>query len=166
MVSTATTTGAAASTTTCGSSAQYELPVKDAACGVPNTTKYKSLFEQCAKPAGVLSYDHDCALYGLAVDQSVHDLTQCLYDAGVAWKDVWCYGDTNATATATSYPTATATSSKTHTTGKTSTASSSSASSTETSAAMTVQLSKSPMGLPSVVVLSTLFVSVALFGLQ
>ncbi|KAK1140658.1 hypothetical protein N8T08_009971 [Aspergillus melleus] len=166
MVSTATTTGAAASSTTCGSSAQFELPVKDAACGVPNTNKYKNFLEQCAKPAGVLPYDHDCALYGLAVDQSVQDLTDCLYDAGVAWKDVWCYGDTNATATATSFPTATATSSKTSTNSKTRTASSSSASSTETSAATTVQLSKGPMSLPSVVVLSTLLVSAALFGLQ
>ncbi|PLB53604.1 hypothetical protein P170DRAFT_420442 [Aspergillus steynii IBT 23096] len=160
MVSTATTTGPAASSTSCGSSAQYELPVKDAACGVPNTNKYKPLLEKCVQPAGVLAYNHDCAVYGLAVDQSVQDLTDCLYDAGVAWKDVWCYGDTNATATATSYPTATTTSSKTRT------ASSSSASSTETSAATSVHASKGPINLPSVVILSTLLASVALLSLQ
>ncbi|CAI7563795.1 unnamed protein product [Penicillium manginii] len=105
---TTTATGSAASTT-CGTTAQYELPVKDAACGVPNSSKYKSLIEFCAKPAGVLAYNNDCALYAPAVDQSVQKLTDCLYDAGVEWKDVWCFGSTNATATATSYPTATAT---------------------------------------------------------
>lgn len=105
---TATTTGSSTSTT-CGTSAQYELPVKDAACGVPNSSKYKGLIETCAKPAGVQAYNHDCALYAPAVDQSVQKLTDCLYDAGVDWGDVWCFGSTNATATATAYPTATAT---------------------------------------------------------
>lgn len=168
MVSTATTTGPAVSSTSCGSSAQYELPVKDAACGVPNTSKYKPLLEKCAQPAGVLTYNHDCAVYGLAVDQSVQDLTDCLYDAGVDWGDVWCYGDTNHTATATSYPTATATSFPTtsETSSSTRTSSSSSASSTETSAATTVHDYKGPINLSSVVILSILFASVAMLGLQ
>lgn len=104
----ATTTSSSASTT-CGSSAQYELPVKDAACGIPNSDKYKPYIEKCAQPAGVKAYNHDCALYAPAVDQSVQDLTDCLYKAGVKWEDVWCFGDVNSTATGTSYPTATVT---------------------------------------------------------
>ncbi|CAK38390.1 hypothetical protein CBS63078_2704 [Aspergillus niger] len=106
---TSTTTTAAASSTTCGGSGQYELPVKDAACGIPNIKNYQSLFDDCAKPAGPRSYYHDCALWAYAIDQSVQNLTDCLYKAGVAWEDVWCTGETNATATVTSYPTATAT---------------------------------------------------------
>ncbi|OJJ65779.1 hypothetical protein ASPBRDRAFT_139445 [Aspergillus brasiliensis CBS 101740] len=106
---TSTTTSATAASTTCGGSGQYELPVKDAACGVPNIKNYQTLLDNCAKPAGSRSYYHECALWAYAIDQSVQDLTDCLYKAGVAWEDVWCTGNTNATATATSYPTATAT---------------------------------------------------------
>jgi hypothetical protein len=50
-------------------------------------------------------YYHDCALWGLAVDKSIQDLIDCLYKAGVAWEDVWCEGDTSASATTTQYPT-------------------------------------------------------------
>ncbi|PYH77000.1 hypothetical protein BO82DRAFT_358643 [Aspergillus uvarum CBS 121591] len=104
---TATTTGAAATSTACGTSYQYELPVHDAACGVPNQANYSTIFDSCALPAGVKPYDNDCALYALAVGQSVQDLTDCLYKGGVAWADVWCTGDVNSTATATSFPTPT-----------------------------------------------------------
>lgn len=163
---TTTTTGTTA-TTTCGSSAQYELPVKDAACGIPNSSKYKPLLEKCAKPAGVLAYNNDCALYGLAIDQSVDKLTKCLYDAGVKWEDVWCYGATNATATATSYPTATATRSSSSTDSdsdsSTSAASSTSTSgSTRESAANALSISNGKVSIRSVLVASTLFASVVL----
>ncbi|KAE8153765.1 hypothetical protein BDV25DRAFT_168293 [Aspergillus avenaceus] len=85
---------------TCGSSAQYEIPVKDASCAVPNTDNYPKLLESCCQGAPVSKYDNDCAIYCLAAGQSVQDLTDCLYDAKVDWGDVWCFGDTNATATA------------------------------------------------------------------
>ncbi|KAJ5099906.1 hypothetical protein N7532_006907 [Penicillium argentinense] len=111
LTSTTTTTNATHSTTTsishCGGSAQYELPIKDAACGIPNTPRYKPLIETCARPASVQSYNHNCALYTPAINQTVQKLTNCLYDAGVEWEDVWCFGSTDASATATEYPTAT-----------------------------------------------------------
>ncbi|GAQ47116.1 hypothetical protein AtubIFM54640_001111 [Aspergillus tubingensis] len=128
-----TTTSAAAASITCGGSGQYELPAKDAACGVPNIKNYQSLLDNCAKPAGSRSYYHDCALWSYAIDQSVQDLTDCLYKAGVAWEDVWCTGNTNATATVTSYPTATATgTSGTKSEGASKTGSSTSSTASET----------------------------------
>ncbi|KAJ5171138.1 uncharacterized protein N7500_003921 [Penicillium coprophilum] len=166
-MSTATTTGAMATTTGCGTAAQYEIPVKDASCGVPNTDKYKGLLSKCAKPAGVTSYNDDCALYALAVDQSIQDLTDCLYGAGVAWKDVWCHGETNATATATSYPTA----SETETASKTSADKTSTGTSTETAATSTstssgadVSVPKVHVSLKAVMLLSTLFASALFVG--
>lgn len=158
------TVTSATPTGTCGSAAQYELPVKDAACGIPNNSKYKPLIEDCAKPAGVLTYNHDCALYGLAIDQSVQKLTDCLYDAGVAWEDVWCHGATNATATATSYPTATATGSRgSKSNSSTSAASSTSTSgSTQKSAATTLGDPNGKLNIQSVLVASTLFASAVL----
>ncbi|GFF39345.1 hypothetical protein IFM51744_04096 [Aspergillus udagawae] len=129
---TTTTITAAAASATCGGPGKYELPVKDAACGVPNIKNYQSLFDTCAKPAGPRPYYHDCALWSLAVDQSIQDLTDCLYKAGVAWEDVWCSGATNATATATSYPTATATGASSSKGDKGTTGSPTSSSATET----------------------------------
>ncbi|KNG91722.1 hypothetical protein ANOM_000238 [Aspergillus nomiae NRRL 13137] len=101
------TATAAASTQTCNTPTQYEIPVQDAACAVPNNSKYSTILSKCCNSAPVSAYDHDCAIYCLAMGQSVQALTDCLYDAKVDWGDVWCHGNTSATATGT--PTATAT---------------------------------------------------------
>ncbi|CAG8398592.1 unnamed protein product [Penicillium salamii] len=158
-----TTTASAATSTACGTSFQYELPVKDAACGVPSTDKYKGYLSKCAKPAGVTAYNNDCAIYALAVDQSVQELTDCLYDAGVEWKDVWCYGSTNATATATSYPTSSETSASTTDKKKSSTSTSSSETSTSTSGASET-VPNAHVSLKAAVLLSTLFASAVFVG--
>lgn len=57
--------------------------------------------EKCCGPAPVQSYDNDCASYCLALDQTVKELTDCLYDDGngVKWEEVWCVGGVNDTAT-------------------------------------------------------------------
>ncbi|KAL4755181.1 hypothetical protein BDW72DRAFT_189394 [Aspergillus terricola var. indicus] len=111
-MSSTTTTAAlsstSASSSTCTGPAMYELPIQDAACGIPNTADYKPTFESCAYPAAVQAYHSDCALYAPALNQSVQDIIDCLYDAHVDWDDVWCTGGTNTTATG-KYETATAT---------------------------------------------------------
>lgn len=159
-----TTALSSSSSTTCGTSAQYELPVQDAACGVPNSSKYKSIIEECAKPAGVLTYDNDCAIYALAIDQSVSNLTQCLYKAGVSWKDVWCFGSTNSTATATSYPTATATGTLTSTkdTALTATGTSTSTSTSTSTPNSSSTIVNTGFNFKSALLISTLFVPVVL----
>ncbi|KAJ0420788.1 hypothetical protein BJY00DRAFT_312715 [Aspergillus carlsbadensis] len=113
-----TITSTGPSSTACGTPAQYELPVHDASCGIPNSNDdYKGYFENCAAPAAVREYNHECALWAPAVDQSVQDLIDCLYKAGVEWGDVWCSGDVNGTATGSGYPTATASRTSTSTRG-------------------------------------------------
>ncbi|KAJ5456398.1 hypothetical protein N7530_011672 [Penicillium desertorum] len=163
-MATTTTTGAMATSTGCGTASQYEIPVKDASCAVPNTDKYKGLLSKCAKPAGVTAYDDDCAIYALSVDQSVQDLTDCLYEAGVAWKDVWCHGETNATATATSYPTASETTSTSPADKTSGTSTESAATSTSTSGA-DVSFPKAHTSLNAVMLLSTLFASAVFIGI-
>ncbi|KAL4873121.1 hypothetical protein BDV12DRAFT_192620 [Aspergillus spectabilis] len=100
------TTSATTAASTCTGASLYELPQRYAACGVPNTSDYEDLFNECALPAGVRSYHNDCALWAPAVDQSVQDLIDCLYGKGVKWGDVWCSGGNNATASG-SFPTPT-----------------------------------------------------------
>lgn len=116
------------STGKCGTSAQYDIPMKDATCGVPNRDDNRDLMEKCCKSAPVTAYNKDCALYCPAVGQSIQNLTDCLYDEKVDWEDVWCHGDTTATATATDIPSAT------HKTNESSTKTQSSSSSTATDA--------------------------------
>ncbi|KAL3468257.1 hypothetical protein BJX64DRAFT_282441 [Aspergillus heterothallicus] len=102
--------------TTCNTPTQYELPVHDASCGIPSANStYKAHFDSCAAPAVVREYNDGCALWAPALDQSVQDLIDCLYGAGVAWGDVWCSGETNGTATGGGYPTATVTATGTRT---------------------------------------------------
>ncbi|KAE8163734.1 hypothetical protein BDV40DRAFT_299080 [Aspergillus tamarii] len=101
MPTTTATATAAQSTQTCNTPTQYEIPVQDAACAVPNNAEYTKLLSKCCHDAPVFAYDHDCALYCLAMGQSVQDLTDCLYDAKVDWGDVWCHGNTSASATGT-----------------------------------------------------------------
>ncbi|GIJ90879.1 hypothetical protein Asppvi_009844 [Aspergillus pseudoviridinutans] len=158
----ATATGMAPISGACTGPEQYELPVNDAACGVPNTDSYRSVFDRCAEPAGVRPYYNDCALYALAVDQSVQDLINCLYNAGIEWEDVWCYGETNATATAISYPKPTghsATSNSTSTTRKSSVSSTSPPRATAADENSAMRFTKSTFGVKSSLALLCLVVS-------
>lgn len=99
MSTTSTSSASAPSSTTCGTPNQYQIPGNDASCAIPNSPDNKNIFNKCASPAPVKTYNGDCALYALAVDKSVKDLTDCLYDGGIDWKDVWCNGNETATAT-------------------------------------------------------------------
>lgn len=109
-VSTATGTSAAPSATgTCGSPSLYDIPFNDTACAVPYGGNHTDVMSTCCKSAEVVSYADDCGLYCLAIDQTVDDITGCLYENGIAWQDAFCNGVGNDTATATgnSAPTAT-----------------------------------------------------------
>lgn len=79
----------------------YNTPVNDAVCAMPYASNHTQIMSACCKNAAVVSYYSDCGLYCLAVDQSVADLTKCLYENGAAWGDVFCKGNVTATATAT-----------------------------------------------------------------
>ncbi|OJD19527.1 hypothetical protein AJ78_00498 [Emergomyces pasteurianus Ep9510] len=107
-MATTTSPAAAPTSTICGTPAQYDIPIQDAACAIPSKGKNNDFMKKCCKDASVNSYDHDCAFYCLADKQSVQDLTNCLFDAGVAYNEVWCNKPQNATATGKS-PTSTGT---------------------------------------------------------
>ena len=79
----------------------YDTPNHDAVCAMPYSANHTKLMSTCCKEADVISYYDNCGLYCLAIDQSVADLTKCLYDNGAAWEDVFCRGNKTATATAT-----------------------------------------------------------------
>ncbi|KAI5922767.1 hypothetical protein F4810DRAFT_711356 [Camillea tinctor] len=98
--STATSASASATATSCGN--LYDIPARDASCAMPYGGNHTSIMSKCCKSTDVVSYYSDCGLYCLAVDQSVQDLTDCLYANGAAYQDVFCNANTTATATASS----------------------------------------------------------------
>lgn len=67
---------------------------------MPAGGNHTDIMSTCCKTADVVSYYDDCGLYCLADGQTVGDLTSCLYQNGAAWQDVFCRGNTTATATA------------------------------------------------------------------
>ncbi|KAH6646960.1 hypothetical protein BKA67DRAFT_540427 [Truncatella angustata] len=103
-----TVTSASASPT-CGSTL-YNIPVDDAACAMPYGGNHTDIMAACCKSAAVISYYDNCGVYCLAIDQSISDLTDCMYKNGAPYgNEVFCHGNTSATATgdASSTPTGT-----------------------------------------------------------
>lgn len=94
-----TVSSAAATSTACSN--LYDTPVQDAACAMPYGGNHTKIMLACCNDADVVSYYNDCGLYCLAVDQTVSDLSDCLYGKGAPWGDVFCKGNNSATATAT-----------------------------------------------------------------
>ncbi|KAH7161585.1 hypothetical protein EDB81DRAFT_879904 [Dactylonectria macrodidyma] len=101
-MSTTVSSSAAASATggSCGATL-YDIPIKDAACALSYSKNHTSILAACCGDANVVSYYNGCGLYCLAIDQTVAELTECLYNEGAANPDVFCNGNTTDTATAT-----------------------------------------------------------------
>ncbi|ROV97455.1 hypothetical protein VMCG_06929 [Cytospora schulzeri] len=143
VVSTTSVASAAVTTpTACTGSLVYDIPVQDASCAIPIGGNHTDIMSQCCGSADVVSYDNNCGLYCLAIDQSVSDITSCLFDSGASYSDVFCRGTGNATASATASDTlatgasvvASGSGSSTSQTGDSSSSSSSTSSSTANAA--------------------------------
>ncbi|KAI1463284.1 uncharacterized protein F4812DRAFT_463820 [Daldinia caldariorum] len=87
----------------CGSQL-YNIPVQDAACGVPAIDNSTDIMVACCGNVDVVSYYDGCGLYCLAAGQSVGDLSQCIQDKGLFPGYVFCTQSSNATATDTGAP--------------------------------------------------------------
>ncbi|KAI1375818.1 hypothetical protein F4677DRAFT_101614 [Hypoxylon crocopeplum] len=97
-----TIVSAPSATPSSGCGAQlYDTPVQDAVCAMPAGGNHTDIMAACCGAADVVSYYDGCGLYCLAAGQSVADLTSCLFDHGAAYTDVFCRGNTTATATGT-----------------------------------------------------------------
>lgn len=105
----ATATSARPSPTSCHN--LYDTPARDAVCAMPYSEEHIGYLESCCKGAEIYSYHDDCGLYCAAEGQTVGDLTECLFDAGAGWTDVFCRGGETASATGDGEPIASATAS-------------------------------------------------------
>lgn len=75
--------------------------MQDASCAIAYGGNHTDIMSACCGDADVVSYLDDCGLYCLAEDQTVGELTTCMLSKGAANGEVFCRGETNATATAT-----------------------------------------------------------------
>lgn len=87
----------------------YDTPSRDAVCAMPYSEDHIDYLKGCCNGAEIYSYYDDCGLYCAAEDQTVGDLTKCLYDAGAEYIDVFCRGNETVSATADGEPIASAT---------------------------------------------------------
>ncbi|GKT64907.1 hypothetical protein ColTof4_07304 [Colletotrichum tofieldiae] len=101
------TTGTAASATPSSTSVctsnLYDTPIQDRVCAMPYGGNHTDIMSNCCKDADVVAYYDNCGLYCLALDQSIKDLQDCLFEQGAGYTDVFCRdnGNVNASATAT-----------------------------------------------------------------
>jgi hypothetical protein len=99
MSTTATAVGATNTPASSCGALLYDIPTSDAACAMPYRGNHTDVMAECCSQ--VVSYLDDCGLYCLAQGETIADLTECLYENGAAFQDVFCNDLTNATATAT-----------------------------------------------------------------
>ncbi|KAL2693521.1 hypothetical protein Neosp_000081 [[Neocosmospora] mangrovei] len=87
-MSTTTTTAAATATTACTN--LYDSPNQDTTCAMPYTGNHTDIMKKCCGDAQIVSYHNDCGIYCVALDQTISDLADCLYENGAPWEAVFC----------------------------------------------------------------------------
>ncbi|KAL2882850.1 hypothetical protein SGCOL_001540 [Colletotrichum sp. CLE4] len=102
-VSTGTASAPSATSSTVCTASLYDTPEHDRVCAMPYGGNHTDIMSACCNDADVVSYYANCGLYCLALDQSVKDLQDCLFEQGAGYTDVFCRdnGNVNASATAT-----------------------------------------------------------------
>lgn len=158
-----TTTRAPSSASSCTASI-YEMPVRDAACATFAKGNYSDVMQHCCHSAPVRTYDNDCAIYCLAVDQTIGDLTRCMFSHGIAYDEGFCNkGNTSAMATFSPKATNTRASSASISTS-TSTGSSTSSMGTSGANVLVQPVSRSGLGVLGLVFCSVLLGVFSLTG--
>lgn len=74
----------------------YNPPNQNAVCAMPSTSTYLDYMSSCCGDAQIVSYDDNCGIYCVALDQTISDLIECLMEEGAEEKpqDVFCSGNT------------------------------------------------------------------------
>lgn len=89
---------AAASQTAC--SDIYNTPNQDNVCAMFLKDNHTDIMQACCGEAKIITYSGDCGLYCVALDQTIDQLSKCLYDHGAPdEKGVWCSGNSKTTKT-------------------------------------------------------------------
>ncbi|KAF4450206.1 hypothetical protein F53441_6640 [Fusarium austroafricanum] len=97
-MSSTTSSGIAAPSTGCAAQL-YDIPNKDNTCAMPYKANHTEILQACCGDAKIVSYRDNCGIYCVAIDQTIGDLTKCLYKNGAANADVFCSGSKKTTKT-------------------------------------------------------------------
>ncbi|KAM0544536.1 hypothetical protein ACHAPJ_011753 [Fusarium lateritium] len=93
-----TTSSVAATKTACAGI--YDTPNQDSVCAMYRKDNHTDIMRECCGDAKIINYDDDCGIYCVALDQTIDQLSKCLYDHGATdEKGVWCSGNPKTTKT-------------------------------------------------------------------
>ncbi|RGP76004.1 hypothetical protein FSPOR_398 [Fusarium sporotrichioides] len=98
-MSTTVSSASSPSASTACAAQLYNQPNQDNTCAMPYKKEYLSMMEKCCGDAKIVSYYDDCGVYCVALDQTIGELSKCLFDAGAANQDVFCSGSKKTTKT-------------------------------------------------------------------
>ncbi|KAF4973616.1 hypothetical protein FSARC_156 [Fusarium sarcochroum] len=93
-----TTSSVAATKTACAGI--YDTPNQDNVCAMFRKDNHTDIMRECCGDAKIITYADDCGVYCVALDQTIDQLSKCLYDNGAPDdKGVWCSGNSKTTKT-------------------------------------------------------------------
>ncbi|KAF5019537.1 hypothetical protein F66182_8452 [Fusarium sp. NRRL 66182] len=96
-MSSTTSTAVAAVPTACTN--LFNTPNQDNVCAMPYRDNNDDIMKQCCGDAQIVSYYNDCGIYCVALDQTIDDLRDCLFDNEAPDADVFCSGNNTTTKT-------------------------------------------------------------------
>ncbi|KAF4957778.1 hypothetical protein FSARC_11187 [Fusarium sarcochroum] len=78
----------------------YDTPNQDNVCAMQYKDNHTQIMQKCCGDAKIVSYYDECGLYCVALDQTIVELQECLFDNGAPWEGVFCSGNKKTTKTA------------------------------------------------------------------
>ncbi|KAF4332023.1 hypothetical protein FBEOM_14189 [Fusarium beomiforme] len=97
-MSSTVSTAVAAPSTGCAA-LLYDIPNKDNTCAMPYKNNNTDIMAKCCGDAQIVAYRDDCGIYCVAVDQTIGELSKCLFSNGAPDADVFCSGSKKTTKT-------------------------------------------------------------------
>ncbi|OBS17686.1 hypothetical protein FPOA_09419 [Fusarium poae] len=98
-MSTTVSSASAPSASTACAAQLFNQPNQDNTCALPYKDEYLPMMEKCCGDAKIVSYYDNCGIYCVALDQTIGELSKCLFGEGAGDADVFCSGSKKTTKT-------------------------------------------------------------------
>jgi hypothetical protein len=77
----------------------YNTPNQDNVCAMIYKGNATDIMSKCCGDAQLVAYQNDCGVYCVAIDQTIGELSDCLYSNGAPDANVFCSGNKTTTKT-------------------------------------------------------------------
>ncbi|KAM0292382.1 hypothetical protein ACHAO9_002693 [Fusarium lateritium] len=96
-MSTTTTTSLAPLSSSC--TGVFNTPNQDNVCAMVYKDNATDIMSKCCGDAQLVAYQNDCGVYCVAIDQTIVELSDCLFSNGAPDANVFCSGNKTTTKT-------------------------------------------------------------------